>query len=371
MPIRNTSLSWGAISKSLHWLIVLLIVMQWVIMQRAEALPMGSDKVFVIGMHKSFGMTIFALAIIRLVWRCMNPVPTLEGKAKRWERVLARGSHVLLYTLIFTLPLSGWLMSSARGFPVSWFNQFTFPDLVAKNEALYRQFQDLHHLLFAVLVCVALLHVAGALKHHFIDKNDVLKRMLPFGGAVVVALSIAAFPDAAAADQPGATKYVQAAAGSNLAFTFTQLGAASTGHFKTFATELQYDAANPTQGSLLVRVKIDSLDTQDAERDGALKAPDLFDAAKYPAATYVAKTLARNTSGALEAVGKLTIRGVSRDLRLPLVLKPTANGLELSGQVAIRRLDFGVGQGEWQSTESVGDEVKLQYKVALVRASKP
>ena len=169
--------------------------------------------------------------------------------------------------------------------------------------------------------------------------------------------------------QPGSgTRYVQAASGSSLAFTFTQLGAASTGHFKTFATELQYDQASPQQGSLLVRVMVESLDTQDAERDSTLKGADLFDAKTYPAATYVARSLARTASGGLEAVGKLTIRGVSKDLRVPLTIKPTAGGLELTGETSIKRLAFGVGQGEWQSTESVGDEVKIKYKVALVRA---
>lgn len=185
---------------------------------------------------------------------------------------------------------------------------------------------------------------------------------------------------ALAADQPATapastasangTRYQQANTGSSLSFTFTQLGAASTGQFKTFATELRYDEAHPEQGSLVVRVMIDSLDTQDGERDGTLKSPDLFDAKKYPAATFAANTLARSAAGGLEAVGKLTIRGTSKDLRLPFTLKPTANGLELSGQTTIKRLDFGVGQGEWKSTESVGDEVKLEYRVALVKASR-
>jgi polyisoprenoid-binding protein YceI len=114
---------------------------------------------------------------------------------------------------------------------------------------------------------------------------------------------------------------------------------------------------------------MDSLDTQDGERDGTLKSPDLFDAKKDPAATYAANSLARKASGGVDAVGKLTIRGLSKDLRLPLTLKPMANGLELSGQTSIKRLDFGVGQGDWKSTESVGDDVKLQYKVILVKAS--
>jgi len=181
MTFRNTTRSWGSLSKALHWLIVLLIINQWWIAQRAEELK-GLAKVETLAWHKSFGMTILMLAVLRLLWRLMNPTPDLTSETKPWERVLAKVSHFLLYALIFALPLTGWMMSSARNFPVSWFKLFQFPDLVAPADATFRLMQDAHGALFAALVCVALLHIAGALKHHFIDKNDVLKRMLPFGG---------------------------------------------------------------------------------------------------------------------------------------------------------------------------------------------
>jgi cytochrome b561 len=180
MTFRNTTRSWGTLSKALHWIIVLLIINQWVIAQWAESLT-GFAKLKTLGYHKSFGMTILMLAIIRLAWRCMNPVPDLSAETKPWERTLAKISHALLYGLIFAMPLTGWLMSSAKTYSVSWFNLFAFPNLVGKNDRVYDLTYDLHHLLFAVLVTVAALHIAGALKHHFIDKNDVLKRMLPFG----------------------------------------------------------------------------------------------------------------------------------------------------------------------------------------------
>jgi cytochrome b561 len=182
MSFRNSTRAWGSLSKALHWIIVLLIINQWVIGMRADSLPLGLAKLQALAWHKSFGITILMLAVVRLTWRWMNPVPDLSGETRRWERVLARISHVLLYGLIFALPLSGWLMSSAKNFPVSWFSLFQLPDLVAPDEQLFRQLLSLHHILFAVLVLVALLHIAGALKHHFIDRNDVLKRMLPFGG---------------------------------------------------------------------------------------------------------------------------------------------------------------------------------------------
>jgi cytochrome b561 len=180
MTFRNTKSSWGSVSKAFHWLVVLLIVNQWWIAERADNLPLGMAKIQALAWHKSFGLTILMLAVLRLVWRLMNPVPDLTAESRPWERALARLSHFLLYGLIFALPVSGWLMSSARNFPVSWFKLFQFPDLVAPNEQLFQQMRALHHLLFSALVVVALLHIAGALKHHFIDRNDVLKRMLPF-----------------------------------------------------------------------------------------------------------------------------------------------------------------------------------------------
>ena len=179
MTFRNTKASWGSLSKALHWIIVLLIVNQWLIAERAEHLTF-SAKIAALGWHKSFGMTILLLAVVRLIWRLVNPTPDLTQETKPWERALARLSHVLLYGLIFAIPISGWLMSSAKNIPVSWFKLFQWPDLVAPDKAFAQSMNDLHGNLFTALLVVAALHIAGALKHHFIDRNDVLKRMLPF-----------------------------------------------------------------------------------------------------------------------------------------------------------------------------------------------
>ena len=185
------------------------------------------------------------------------------------------------------------------------------------------------------------------------------------------AATAAAAPAAAAtpaATSPASHRYQQAAGSGSLDFSFEQAGAENHGSFRKFSTELNYDPGNLAASSLKVTVQIASLDTQDKDRDDTLLGDDLFAVKQNPTAQFVAGSLAKGANGSLEAAGKLTLRGVTRDLRLPITIRPTPNGVELSGAATIKRLEFGVGQGEWQSTEWVGDEVKLQYKVPLARA---
>lgn len=165
----------------------------------------------------------------------------------------------------------------------------------------------------------------------------------------------------------GAAHFTQAPGTGSLTFSFLQAGAENHGSFGQFSTELTYDPRNPATGTLEVTVQMSSLETQDKDRNDTLAGPDLFDTKKYPTARYVASSFVKSGAG-LEAVGKLTLRGVTRHLRIPLNLRAAGSDYELSGEVTIKRLDYGIGQGEWQSTEWVGNEVKLQYKVPLVRS---
>ena len=180
MQLRNTSARWGAAAQFLHWLIVVLIITQVILALTASSMPLGMAKLATLARHKSVGITILMLAIVRLAWRLMNPAPDLPPTLKPCERFLAHFTHVVLYFLIFAMPLSGWIMSSARGFPVSWFNRFQLPDLVAKSRPLYEAMQETHETLAWTLAAVATLHLLAALKHHFVLKDTVLRRMLPF-----------------------------------------------------------------------------------------------------------------------------------------------------------------------------------------------
>jgi cytochrome b561 len=180
MAIRNTTRRWGAIAQLFHWLIVLGIVAQFTLATLFDDLPAGAKKLTLLSRHKSIGITILMLALLRLLWRRANPTPALPPALRPWERSLARLTHVLLYVLLFAVPLSGWLMSSARGFPVSWFGLWQLPDLVPKDKTLYESLVSVHTVLAWTLGVVATVHLLAALKHHFVLKDDVLRRMLPF-----------------------------------------------------------------------------------------------------------------------------------------------------------------------------------------------
>ena len=179
MALRNTTQRWGWISQLLHWLIVALVIVQVTLASLADDLPPGMRKLTLLAHHKSVGITILGLVILRLTWRWLNPTPALPDTLKPYERVLARCTHAMLYVLLCAMPLSGWTMSSARGFPVSWFGFIQLPDLVPKNKALYHTLLTTHGTLALVLGAVVTLHVAAALKHHFVLRDDVLRRMLP------------------------------------------------------------------------------------------------------------------------------------------------------------------------------------------------
>ena len=177
--LRNTRTRWGALSQLFHWLIAVLIAVQVVLGLVGVALPLSMAKLATLARHKSLGMTILALVLLRLGWRALNPTPALPDNLKPYEQRLARLTHASLYGLIIALPLTGWLMSSARGFPVSWFNLVQLPNLVGRNVPLYHTLVSLHVALAITLGLVLALHIGAAIKHHFVLRDDTLRRMLP------------------------------------------------------------------------------------------------------------------------------------------------------------------------------------------------
>ncbi len=179
MALRNTTTQWGSLARLLHWILFLLVVMQFVTAWSGEDLPDESaEKLVLVTRHVSFGFTILLLTVVRIVWRLGNPTPTPPA-GKRIETLVAQATLGLLYLLLLVIPLSGWVMSSGHGDPVAWFGT-ALPALVPEGSALGRPAHEAHELLGWVLLALVAVHVLAALKHHFVARNDVLRRMLPW-----------------------------------------------------------------------------------------------------------------------------------------------------------------------------------------------
>ena len=168
-----------ATAKLLHWLIALMIFGMLGFGFYMTGLDLSPTKLELYSWHKWAGVTVFMLVLVRLAWRIGHKPPALPAHMPAIERLAAHAGHHLLYVLMFAIPLSGWLMSSAKGFQTVWFGVLPLPDLLTKDKALGNLLETVHVVLNYTLIAVLLGHVGAALKHHFIDRDEVLTRMLP------------------------------------------------------------------------------------------------------------------------------------------------------------------------------------------------
>ena len=178
MHISNSKNHYGLIAICLHWLMAILMVGLLALGLYMIRIPISFWKLKLFGWHKELGMLALVLLLFRLAWRLGNIIPSLPDTIPRWQKVAARMAHWAFYGFMVALPLSGWLITSASGLPVSFFGWFVFPDLVSANDNLRLLFTGVHEWLSYALIATLCLHIGAALKHHFINKDDILKRIL-------------------------------------------------------------------------------------------------------------------------------------------------------------------------------------------------
>jgi len=174
--------SYTLTAMALHWLMAFAIIGMFVLGFYMVGLPLSPNKLTLFSWHKWAGVTIFLLAIVRLSWRIAHRPPALPEHMGRVEQRVATAGHRLIYVLMFAIPLSGWLMSSAKGVQTVYFGVLAIPDLLARNSRLGDVLLTVHLSLNLLLIVIIAGHAAAALKHHFIDRDDVLVRMLPGHG---------------------------------------------------------------------------------------------------------------------------------------------------------------------------------------------
>ncbi len=177
--LRNTDRSWGTPAKILHWVVAALVFTQVASGWAAVSWRLSPTKLDLFVWHKSTGMLILLLMVVRAVWRLANAVPSLPDDMRPAERLAAHLSHLLLYALLFLMPMTGWIATSASNIPFRMFWLVPMPAIVEPDEALADAVAGMHLALFVMLSLLLAVHVGAALRHHFLKRNDVLVRMLP------------------------------------------------------------------------------------------------------------------------------------------------------------------------------------------------
>ena len=173
----------GSIARSFHWLIAILVLVQYYLVYWTDwVLPPKSPQAafYINGCHKPIGILLLGLTVFALFWRAFNLRPPYPPSMARWEKLAARSTHLLLALSVLVMAISGLLMSTAAGYPPNFFGLYQFPAFIAPDKTLSHWFFNIHAVTSYFLISLVGLHTLAAFKHHFIDKDPILKRMLPF-----------------------------------------------------------------------------------------------------------------------------------------------------------------------------------------------
>ena len=362
MPGTSPNKHHHGVSKFFHWGVAGLIFGALFLGFFMVSLDFSPFKLALYTVHKSIGMTILFLAGLRILWRSFTRTPAALDTHAAWEKALSKFIHVLLYLGMIGIPLSGWLMSSAAEFANSYFWLFEFPALMGKDEAWFEILKAVHEYAALALMAGVGLHMAGALKHHFIDRDTTLKRMtherLGFIGAGFIAVlgfsvlgasaalyvkaegwldvlfasqtSVSAAEISAqlvaqkqedVALQDGAWAIL--ADQSTLDFTAQQYGTAFEGRFERFGGLIIFDPQDLANAYARIEIDVRSIKTGASDRDAQATGEPWFFAERFPMAVFEADRFSEHESGAYIAHGRLTIRDIRQDIALPFTLEVT------------------------------------------------
>ncbi|MEL6809322.1 MAG: cytochrome b/b6 domain-containing protein [Pseudomonadota bacterium] len=387
MPLTNTADRFGSVSKTFHWLTALGIIALMPLGIIANEMPYDTseqlaDKAWMFSLHKTVGVAVFFIALARIAWALSQPKPGLLHPDRKVETLAAETVHWLLYGSLVVVPLSGWIHHAATtGFAPIWWPFGQNLPLVPKSETVASVFGGTHWVLTKVLALSLFLHIAGALKHHVIDKDATLRRMwfgasdapettgthkhaAPIAAALTfwgVALSVGAALGAYAPySTPGTAAALQEVQSDwqvqegTLSIDVTQLGSVVTGTFADWTAAISFDETidNGPAGSVSVTVSIGSLTLGSVTAQAM--GPDFFNAENFPTASFVADIIA--VVDGYEARGMLTIKDQSMPLTLPFGLSVTEEGAWMTGNVTLDRRDFGIG-------DNMADETSLKFAV--------
>lgn len=407
--MKPAPLTYNWLARQLHWFTAALIVFLFLLGLTMTALPLSELRLNMVTWHKWLGLTLLGLIAFRLIWRLATSQPELKNPAiPHMMETAAKAGHLALYLLLLMTPMLGWLYSSAAGFEIVLFETFRLPDLVNKNKELADQLALYHEIAAWSLIALVAGHIGAVIIHHKRYHDPILKRMKPsllhitlLSGALLLGGALffnyrfinppAHAPDAneiertekVSAKSPDEVKEEDKVrdksvwqidrGASQLQFTATQKSAATTGNFKLFKlNSLRFDAANPENANVSIEVDISSIELGNTLIEQTLLAKDWFDVKSHPSARFSATGFTHKGEDRYQLQGELTINGITTPQPVELVIMSDEEGesgkrITAEGTAIISRTKFGIGQGEWASTETLKDEVTLKIKVTATK----
>jgi cytochrome b561 len=356
---------------TLHWLIALLIIGLLALGLTMEDFPMPA-KFTAIQFHKSVGLLVLMLVVVRVAYRFTNPAPMLPKGTPKWQVGLAHATHTFLYVLMFAMPISGWLMSDAAGYHPAFFGLQIVPTLVEQGNAWGKVFHETHEIGGNLFLFLLAMHVGAALFHHVWVKDDILRRMLPRSLAKrlpVVLLALAAWPVAAHA-QTLATEWKIDPQTSRITWTAQFNRSPVEGTFSQWTAQVNFDEKDLAHSRVEITIDPASISSGDDSRDSTLKGPDFFNAVKFPQILYTSshiKPVGLPSENRYVATGNLTLGDVTKPLALPFQLAITGQKAQATVDFTLSRAAFGIGKGQWQGNASIADLVKVHVVVNATR----
>lgn len=365
--ISSRPTRYGVVAISFHWVMALLVVVMLGVGLYMAELPLSPTKFEIYQMHKSAGVLVLLLAVGRLAWRVTHPGPVLPAGTPGWQKGLAHATHWSLYLLLLGLPLTGWLFSDAMGYHPNLFG-VPLPVLMQPNAEWGAELKEAHEIGASVLMFLLGLHVAGALKQHFVAKTDVLQRMLP------QSIKIPRLPVMVL----GATLLLPLAAhaqvwninpnASSLAFTANFNGQPVNGRFNNWYGKVFFDPDNLRASDITITVATNSVSTGEMGRDQTLQSPEWFGTQNFPNAVFKTTDIRHVAERNYVAIGTLSLAGISKPLSFPFKLTITEDKARMYANFPMSRGDFAVGKGVWQTNAEIADTVTLTVVVNAVKA---
>ena len=368
----------------LHWAIAALLAFQIAVGWALGGL--GARGFTLYQLHKSVGITILALTILRIVIRYWKPRP--PAKEGGWQGALASGVHFGLYAFMLAAPLTGWaLVSTAKvKVPTLIFGILPLPPLPLPASA-HEAFENGHGLIAWIGIALFLLHVAGALRHHLLIGDGLIWRMVPgrsralllalpaliligfvAGRAIVPAGDAPASPArSAAADEEvaGAPAAWSVQPGGTIHFSVGNDGETISGNFSKWTARIVMDPDRPETADIQVTIDMASASVGDAYKDGMLPNEEFLATAAHPTATFTAKGAEATSPGRYQANGTLTLKGVSKPQTIRFSLSGAGATRRVRGIASIARAAFGVGNGE--SSGSLAPQVAVTFDFSARR----